>query len=559
MNEAGSCYENRQVGHFGAKSASLDTRKHSYPILTCLHADRGGHRPDAYALALVVVGLTLAVTVDALNSTVYGMARPQFMEGLSATQDTANWLKTAFVSAKLTLLPACAWAVNRAGAGRILWFALVGSIVASLLCTVSPGILSLVASRVLQGATGAALLVSCQTILFQLFPKTRQGLVQAVFAFGVVVAPASAAPALHGELIVGGSWRWMFALSACVALAALLILFAVRRYLPAQKYDELEFDWVCLGLFAVAMTAMAYALSEGARWNWLDTTHIRWWVAAALVGLIAFVVRMNMRPGRAMFKYDVFRKPEFAFGFAVSFVAGFALFGSAFLIQVFALNVLRLPSDTTARLLLPSSLTIGLALLIAGWFTTSRGANPVIFIPIGVLLVMASMWMLSGSGPQSGSHDMWLALLLRGLGLGFLFLSLTLIALSGLSQPLVSAGTGLFNLGRQLGGLIGVACLDTYIQRINTLNLQILGSNLHPSNPALQQRTELVSQSFIGRGLDPGIVDGAALVAIQQSIRSQVALLTFNEAFLSIVWLFVAALPLAILFKVAQKKTTYFQ
>ena len=154
---------------------------------------------------------------------------------------------------------------------------------------------------------------------------------------------------------------------------------------------------------------------------------------------------------------------------------------------------------------------------------------------------------------------MWLALSLRGLGLGFLFLSLTLIALSGLSQPLVSAGTALFNLGRQLGGLIGVACLDTYIQRINALNLQILGSNLHPSNPALQQRTELVSQSFVGRGLDPGIVDGAALVAIQQSIRLQVALLTFNEAFLSIVWLFIAALPLAMLFKAVQKKTTYFR
>jgi DHA2 family multidrug resistance protein len=204
-------------------------------------------------------------------------------------------------------------------------------------------------------------------------------------------------------------------------------------------------------------------------------------------------------------------------------------------------------------------LAIGLALLMSGWYKTSRGANPVILIPIGVLLVMTSMWMLSGSGLQSGSHDMWLALLLRGLGLGFLFLSLTLITLGGLPQPLVSAGTGLFNLGRQLGGLIGVACLDTYIQRINALNLQILGSNLNPSNPAFQQRTELVSQSLVSRGLDPSIIDGAALAAIQQSVKSQVTLLTFNEAFFSLTWLFVAALPPLMLFKAAQKKTTYFR
>ncbi|GGX52263.1 MFS transporter [Tateyamaria omphalii] len=505
-------------------------------------------------LVLVVAGVTLAVTVDALNSTVYGMARPQFMEDLSATQDTTNWLNTAFVAAKLTLLPASAWAINRAGAGSILWLALVGTIMTSLLCAVSPGFPSLVTSRVLQGAASAGLLVAAQTILFQLFPKDRQGLIQAVFAFGVVVAPASAAPVLHGELIAVGSWRWIFALSAGIALAALFILLAVRRHLPLHKCEELDFDWVCLGMFAIAMTATAYTLSEGARWNWFDSARIQFWSAVALLGLIGVIARLRMQSRQAMFKTDVFGNSDFVFGFVVSFIAGFALFGSAFLIQAFALNVLFLPSELTGRLLLPSSLAIGLALLTAGWLISVQGANPMVFTPIGVLLVMTSMWMLSGSGSQSGSHDMWVALLLRGFGLGFLFLSLTLIALSGLPRPLISAGTGLFSLGRQLGGLIGVACLSTFIQRMNTLNSQVLGSNLNLSNQALHQRTDLLSQALVGRGLDPGTVDAAASTAIQNSLKLQVAHLTFNDAFLSLVWLFVAVFPALMLFKIAQKK-----
>ncbi len=67
--------------------------------------------------------------------------------------------------------------------------------------------------------------------------------------------------------------------------------------------------------------------------------------------------------------------------------------------------------------------------------------------------------MLSGSTSESGTDDMMAAILLRGLGLGFLFLSITLIAFSDLNSRNLACEIGLFNTGRQLGGLMGVAGL----------------------------------------------------------------------------------------------------
>lgn len=63
---------------------------------------------------------------------------------------------------------------------------------------------------------------------------------------------------------------------------------------------------------------------------------------------------------------------------------------------------------------------------------------------------MVAMWLLSGSTSESGAHDMMTGILLRGLGLGFLFLSITLIAFSDLNERNRAFGIGLFDTGRQI-------------------------------------------------------------------------------------------------------------
>src|SRR3546814_18451667 len=102
---------------------------------------------------------------------------------------------------------------------------------------------------------------------------------------------------------------------------------------------------------------------------------------------------------------------------------------------------------------------------ISDWSSDVCSSDLVATVPFGVLSIMVAMWMLSGSNGESGAADMMPAILLRGFGLCFLFLSITLIAFSKLPPARVDFGIGIFNIGRQPSGLIGIAVLQTSIDQ----------------------------------------------------------------------------------------------
>src|SRR3546814_10850537 len=94
------------------------------------------------------------------------------------------------------------------------------------------------------------------------------------------------------------------------------------------------------------------------------------------------------------------------------------------------------------------------------------------------------------------------AILLRGFGLGFLFLSITLIAFSRLPAASVAFGIGIFNIGRQLGGLIGVATLQTSIDHGIVHNQTVLSTALNAGSPALAEQIAATTNLLISRGVD---------------------------------------------------------
>jgi len=147
---------------------------------------------------MIAAGLTLVVLMDALNGTIFTIARQQMMGDIAATPDEASWINLAYLMAKLAVLPASAWLVDRIGETRALIWSAALVVAASVLCSLPVGLEVFVAARVVQGAAGAALLVAAQTILFRLFPNAVQGLVQALFALGVVMAQTSLAPGVQG-------------------------------------------------------------------------------------------------------------------------------------------------------------------------------------------------------------------------------------------------------------------------------------------------------------------------------------------------------------------------
>ncbi|MCV9967600.1 DHA2 family efflux MFS transporter permease subunit [Pararhizobium sp. BT-229] len=505
-----------------------------------------------YAL---VVGIVLAALTEAIASTVLSLGRGDIIGDIYATPDEFAWLDIGYTALKLIGFLAAPWLMSRINPRSLIAGSTLVMGVACGIAAMTARLDLLIALRIIQGFSGGTLLVAGQAIIFLAYPRSRQPVLQALFAMGSVVAPATIAPALHGWLLDSHSWTWIFFSIVPVALVAAGLLLITDGPMPA-KTARRPFDWIGFSLISITLFCFTYVLSQGSRWDWFEEPRILWLTAIGAAALLAFLGRQVLAEGRGLLDFTLFKSDDFSFAFVVSFVAGAALFGSAFLIPSFAVSVLAFTPTAAGQLLLPSgSLFVG-SLLVAAFLIQVRRVPPVATVPCGILLIMAAMWMLSGSTSESGADDMMAAILLRGLGLGFLFLSITLIAFSNLNSRNLASGIGLFNAGRQLGGLIGVAALQTLVDHSVAANVAVLGASVTAGVPAVSERLTTTTAMLAARGMDAVAASRAATGILGRVITGQSTVIAFDTAFNAVALLFVFAAPVLVTIKIGLSRYT---
>jgi DHA2 family multidrug resistance protein len=491
---------------------------------------------------LLVAGIVLASLTEALAGTVVALGRGDIMGDTHATPDQFAWFDASYTALKLVGFALSPWLLARIAPRDALVASTLAMGVACALAMLTARLDALSALRALQGLAGGIVLVSGQATLFLTFPRRRQPLLQALFAMGAVVAPATLAPAMQGWLIDSLSWTWIFyaILPLALAGAGLAMVADLPRMPPTARRP---LDRAGLALLGFALSGAAYVLARGSRWDWFEAGRILWLsgLSGACLGLFLLRQRRVARP--AVFDLSVFRNDDFTFAFLVSFVAGAALFGSAFLISSFAVSVLGFTPAGAGGLLLPSGAPFAGALLLSAFLVQTCRTPPLASVPFGILLIMAAMWMLSGSNGDSGASAMTPAILLRGLGLGLLFLSLTLVAFDRLPPANLASGIGLFSIGRQLGGLIGVAGLQTLIDHQAVANQTALNAALNPGSPRVAERLASLTAILVARGMDASSAATAATGMLGRATAGEASVIAFDTAFGVVALLFVFAAP----------------
>lgn len=500
--------------------------------------------------ALLVAGIVLATLTEALASTVTSLGRSDMMGDIHATPDEFAWLDIAYIALKLIGFLAAAWLVSRIDACSLIVSSTLLMGMACGIAAITTRLDVLIALRMMQGFSGGTLLVCGQAIVFLAYPRSRQPFLQALFAMGSVVVPATIAPAFQGWLLDSQSWAWIFFSVLPMALGAAGILLIAGSPRPTTT-ERRPFDWIGFPLVSIAALCLTYIFSRGSRWDWFEEAHVLWLTVIGAVALLAFLGRQMLATTQGVVGFSSFRSGDFSFAFVVSFVAGAALFGSAFLIPSFAVSVLAFTPTEAGLLLLPSGAAFIATLLFAAFLMQARGVPPVATVPFGILMIMISMWMLSGSTMESGSDDMMPAILLRGFGLGCLFLSINLVAFGKLNDRDLASGIGLFSAGRQLGGLIGVAGLQTMIDHQVAANAVVLGATVAPGVPALGERLATTAAMLAARGMDAAAASQAARSLLGRVVTGQSTVIAFDAAFNAIALLFVIAAPMLVVIKIA--------
>jgi DHA2 family multidrug resistance protein len=241
------------------------------------------------------------------------------------------------------------------------------------------------------------------------------------------------------------------------------------------------------------MASLQYVLEEGNREGWLESPSIVALSATAAVALITFVVH-ELESKHPVVDLSVFKNRSYAAGTGLNFLTGFALFSGSYMFSLFAGSVIHY-----------SALDIGKVFLIAG--TASVVVMPAmgrlspkvdgrILLVIGVTIVAFSQYVASHLTQAAGFWDLVAPNMIRSFGLGFIFIPVSVLALSALGPAQRGNATGLFNLTRELGGSLGTALMGMLVSDDIKRFGSYLRENVTPTNPLVQEQLGSISATL---------------------------------------------------------------
>src|SRR5207302_3769636 len=197
---------------------------------------------------------------------------------------------------------------------------------ASALCGMATSLGQIILFRVLQGLAGGGLQPSSQGVLLDAFPPEKQGAAQTMFGVAALLAPV-VGPTLGGYLTVNYDWRWIFYINLPVGALALLVCYFVvddPDYLKKERAElrrrPLNFDYIGLGLLALAMSCWEILLSKGQEWDWVGDPlwRVQTLIILFILGLAALLFR-EMRIAKPLVNFRVLGERNFSMSCAIIF------------------------------------------------------------------------------------------------------------------------------------------------------------------------------------------------------------------------------------------------
>ncbi len=496
---------------------------------------------------IITVTVIIAAMLELIDTTIVNVALNHISGNLGASIEDVSWVVTSYAIANVIIIPLSGFLGNLLGRrtyfiGSILLFTL-----ASLFCGMSTNIWMLVFFRFIQGIGGGALLPTSQAILYETFRPEERGAATGIFSMGLVLGP-TIGPLLGGYLVDYFAWEWCFFVNIPVGiLAAWATLTFVKE--PKVKHAVEVIDWAGIALLSIGIGSLQFVLERGEQKDWFETAYITWFTIIAVLTLTMFVWRELHTEHPAVDLRVLGRSKNLAIAAVLTFIVGYGLYGSLFVFPVFVQRLLGFTALLTGLVLFPSALLTGVISLPLG-IAMQRGASPKLLMAFGMTAFMLFCWFIGVQTLQSGAENFFWVLLLRGLALGFIFIPVTMLAVSGLHGKDIGQATGLNNMVRQLGGSFGIAITNTYIaKRVAVHRTEIL-THITPYDPDATMRLAGMKQLFATRTLSPVEAEQWAWKALEGTVTAQSYHLAYMDAFKMIAILFLCCLPLLLLIRI---------
>ncbi|MGC1482984.1 MAG: DHA2 family efflux MFS transporter permease subunit [Candidatus Acidiferrum sp.] len=481
---------------------------------------------------LIAVVVALAAFMEVLDTSIANVALPYMAGNLGASNDQSTWVLTSYLVSNAIILPISGWLAGAVGRKRFFMSCLAVFTVSSLLCGLAPSLAVLLLFRVLQGAGGGGLQPMAQAILADTFPPQQRGLAFALYGITAIMAP-TIGPTLGGWITFNYSWRWIFFINIPVGLATwLLVRHFVEDppYLNRLKRAGVKLDYIGIALLALGIGALQILLDKGQEDDWFGSHFITTLVVVATVCLISLVIWEWFQKA-PIIDVRMFKSFNFASSNLMMFTLGILLFSSLVLMPQFLQTLLGYTSELAGLALSAGGLVLLFEMPIMGKLTTKIQAR--YLIAIGWLALAIAMYYSTKRIDLQISFvaATWLRIA-QVIGLGFLFVPITLVAYIGIAPEKNNAVAGIVNFMRNMGSSVGTSIVTTLIARRAQLHQARLVEYARPDNPNFQNAANGLTQQIVRSGLSTHDAQLRAYARIYEGVQAQSATLAYIDTFM---------------------------
>ncbi len=406
---------------------------------------------------LVLVLVCLAQFMVVLDATIVNVALPSIQADLKMSESGLQWVVNAYALLFGGFLLLGGRAGDLIGRKRIFLAGLVLFTAASLLCALANGETWLILSRGLQGLGAALVSPAALSIVTTTF---REG-AERTKALGVWAAIAVGGGAvglvLGGLLVETLSWPWIFFVNVPVGIAAFLVSL---RYVPESKDEHVHKSFDVAGAVAVTggLIALVYGIVRSAESGW-GSGEVLGFLALAAVLLVSFVL-IERRSAEPLVRLSIFSVRTVRGANAAMFVVAAGLFSMFFFNTLYVQRVLGFSPLEAGFAFVPFTAGVIIGAGLSQKLVPALGARevPLIGAALGALGLLLFLRLTPDS---SYVTDLLPGIMLTSVGMGLVFVPITLIATSGVPVDDAGLASGLFNTAQQIGGALGLALLTT--------------------------------------------------------------------------------------------------
>jgi DHA2 family multidrug resistance protein len=483
----------------------------------------------------VTASIMLATFMQGVDTTIANVALPHMQGSFSCSQDQIAWVVTSYIVAAAIMTPLTGWLAGRFGIKYVFLVSVIGFTISSALCGAATSLVQLVVYRLLQGVCGAALVPLSQSVLLHINPPERHAKAMAVWGMGVILGPIIG-PALGGWLTDDYSWRWVFYINLPVGvLAAAGIMIFIHDARPAQREG---FDFFGFATLSLAIGALQMMLDRGELKDWFGSSEI--WVEAvvAVLCLYLFIVHTATAGERSFLNRALLKDSNCLAGTLLMFLIGVPLYGTMTLLPTMMQQLMNYPVVTAGFVTAPRGVGTMLGMIVVTRLAGRVDVRLIIFA--GLALTAVALWQMTGFSLQMGMWPFITTGVLQGFGLGFVFTQLSVVTFSTLPRAVLTQGTAIFSLMRNLGGSVGISIVEALLVQNTQVVHSELAEHVRPDNPLAQGHA---------LGMPFSLTEVHGIAALNRELTRQAQMIAYIDDFHLMMIIVVVAAPFLLLLR----------